>query len=388
MPQARTELPFSRSEYDERIAKVRAGMASDGLDVLLVYWPENIYYLTGYDSLGYFNYQLLVVPASGEPFMVVRRLERQNALQITWLSSCEVYQDWEDPAETTAAALRNRGLDKGRLGVELDAWFLTTRNYLKLADALGADRLVDASQLVNRIRLVKSPREIEYIRAAARTVEAAAAAAIGALRVGATENDSAAALYAAEISAGSEYTGHASLISSGPRSARSFATWSGRRIEAGDPISLEPGGSVRRYHASLIRTLSMGKPRDETIVRMAEASLAGLEAGLAAIKPGVTPDEVDRITKEPGQRAGFGQYQVSRSGYSIGIGFPPDWGEGRTLGMRAGEHAVLQPNMTFHFMNIIWYEGVTSVGFSETIRVTESGCEPLTNFRRELIVVD
>src|SRR6059058_5023337 len=172
MPQTKAELPFSLEEYAERVAKVRARLEERGLDALLVYWPENIYYLTGYDTLGYFNYQLLVLPRMGEPFFVIRRLERQNALDITWLEACEVYQDTEDPAETTIAALRQRG-------VELDAWFLTTRNYLKLAAALGSDRLVDASQLVNRIRLVKSAREIEYIRAAARTVEAAAEAAIG-----------------------------------------------------------------------------------------------------------------------------------------------------------------------------------------------------------------
>lgn len=386
MSATKAELPFSREEYGERVAKVRAELARRDLDALLVYWPENIYYLTGYDTLGYFNYQVLVLPRAGDPFLVVRRLERQNALDLTWLDGCEVYQDWEDPAETTVAALKRRGLGDRRLGIELDAWFLTTRHYLKLADALGSERLTDASQLVNRVRLVKSASEIAYIRAAARTVEAAVAAAIEALRVGATENDVAAALYQAAIAAGSEYTGHASLISSGSRSARSFATWSGRTIRAGDPLSLEPGGSVRRYHAALIRTLSMGKP-DDTIARMAEASLAGLEAGLQAIRPGARPDEVDRITKAPGREAGFGEYQVSRSGYSIGIGFPPDWGEGRTLGLRTGEHTPLEPNMTFHFMNIIWYEGVTSVGFSETVRVTESGCEPLTSFRRELIVL-
>jgi Xaa-Pro dipeptidase len=387
MPQAKHELPFSLEEYDGRVAKVRARLEERGLDALLVYWPENIYYLTGYDTLGYFNYQLLVLPRTGEPFFVIRRLERQNALDITWLEACEVYQDTEDPAETTIAALRRRGLADKQLGVELDAWFLTTRNYLKLAAALGPDRLVDASQLVNRIRLVKSAREIEYVRAAARTVEAAAQAAIRAMRVGATENDVAAALYQAEIRAGSEYTGHASLISSGPRSSRSFATWSGRTLQAGDPISLEPGGSVRRYHAALIRTLSMGEPRDETIVRMAEASLEGLGDGLSFIKAGVTPHEVDRVTKAAPRRAGFGQFCTSRAGYSIGIGFPPDWGEGRTLGMREGEHTPLEANMTFHFMNIIWYEGVTSVGFSETIRVTDSGCEVITNFPRELMAV-
>ena len=387
MPGARPELPFSLAEYADRVAGVRARMEEQDLDALLVYWPENIYYLTGYDTLGYFNYQLLVVPRSADPFLVVRRLERQNALDITWLEQCEVYQDTEDPVEITIAALGRHGLAGRRLGVELDAWFLTTRNYLMLTAALPTERVVDASQLINRIRLVKSPREIEYIRAAARIVESAVDAAVRAARVGASENDVAAALYHAAITAGSEYTGHASLISSGPRTSRAFATWSGRRIEDGDPVSLEPGASVRRYHAALIRTLTMGQPRDESIVRMAEASLEGLSDGLKLIRAGVTADEVDRATKAAPRRAGFGQYCTSRAGYSIGIGFPPDWGEGRTLGLREGDRTVLEANMAFHFMNLIWYEGVALVGFSETIRVTDTGCEVLTNFPRELIAI-
>src|SRR5215211_5649685 len=387
MPQTTAELPFSVEEYAERVAKVRAGLHERNLDALLVYWPENIYYLTGYDTLGYFSYQVLVVPREGEPFFVVRRIERQNVLDMTWLDQVDVYTDQEDPAEVTIAALRRRGLAARRLGVEQDGFFLSVRNYRILVDAFGAERLLDGSQLVNRLRLVKSERELDYVRAAARAVAAGAEAAVGAMKVGATENDVAAAMYAAMIRAGSEYTGHASLIATGPRASRPFATWSGRTIQQGDPISLEPCACVRRYHAVIIRSLSMGEPRDPNIRRFAELSLQGLEDGLRFIKAGMTVDDVDRVTKAPARRAGHADLVTSRSGYAVGIGYPPDWGEGRTLGVREGDETVLEPNMTFHYMNILWYEGVMAVGFSETIRVTESGCEVLTSYPRQLIVL-
>ena len=387
MPQTTSQLPFSIEEYAERVAKVRAGLHERDLDALLVYWPENVYYLTGYDTLGYFSYQVLVVPQEGEPFFVVRRIERQNVLDMTWLDQVDIYTDQQDPAEVTIAALRRRGLAGKRLGVEQDGFFLSIRHFRMLVDAFGTERLLDGSQLINRLRLVKSERELDYIRAAARAVAAGAEGAVKAMTVGATENDVAAAMYAAKIRVGSEYTGHASLIATGPRASRAFATWSGRTIRQGDPISLEPGACIRRYHAVIIRSLSMGEPRDPNIRRFAELSLRGLEDGLGFIKAGVTVHDVDGITKAPARRAGYGDLMTSRSGYAVGIGYPPDWGEGRTLGVREGDETLLEPNMTFHYMNNVWYEGVMAVGFSETIRVTKSGCEILTSYPRELIVL-
>ena len=216
----------------------------------MVYWPENIYYLTGYDSLGYFSYQVLIIPKTAEPFAVVRRLERQNVINATWLDECYVYQDGESPVEATIKALKGRGLANKKLGIELDGYFLSVRNYLKLADALN---LADTSQLVNRIRLVKSAKEIEYIRAAARAMETGAHAAIKAIRVGATENDVAAALLEASIRAGSEYTGHASLVATGPRSLPPFRHLVGQEDRKGRHSRLRARGlrsSVSRPHGA------------------------------------------------------------------------------------------------------------------------------------------
>ncbi len=384
MHEPKIDLPFTLEEYTGRLEEVRAQLDARDLDALMVYWPENIYYLTGYDSLGYFSYQVLIIPKTAEPFAVVRRLERQNVINATWLDECYVYQDGESPVEATIKALKGRGLANKKLGIELDGYFLSVRNYLKLADALN---LADTSQLVNRIRLVKSAKEIEYIRAAARAMETGAHAAIKAIRVGATENDVAAALLEASIRAGSEYTGHASLVATGPRSSRPFATWSGRKIEKGDILAFEPGACVHRYHGLMVRSISVGEPQDERVRQLCDASIAGINEGLAFIKPGVSARQVDEVTKAAPTRAGFGDCCVSRAGYGVGIGFPPDWGEGRTISLGGGDETILEPNMTFHYMNPIWVEGFTKVNFSETIRVTDDGCEVITNFPRELIIV-
>jgi Xaa-Pro dipeptidase len=380
------ELGFSVSEYRQRLARVQTEMRTRGLDVLMVYWPENIYYLTGYHTVGYFGYQVLFVPATGDPLMLVRRLERQNVRDLTWVEQCEVYQDTEDPLDVTARVVTDRGWAARVVGIELDAWFLTTRHYLGLRKRLGGFEPADASQLVNRIRLIKSPAELRYMRAAARAAEASAAAAVEAIRPGVREYEVAAELHRALFGAGSTYLGHPPLLGSGPRSGRAFVTWSDRAIRPNEPVHIEPAGCVRRYHAVLIRTIHVGPPRDKKFLRLVDLSLEGLHDGLAKLRAGVTSAEVDDALKGPVRRAGLGETAFSRGGYSVGIGFPPDWGEGRTQSIRQGDPTILQANMTFHVLSNLWYEGKTLVAFSETARVTESGCEVLTRFPRELIV--
>jgi Xaa-Pro dipeptidase len=380
------ELAFTVTEYRQRLARVQEEMRSRGLDLLMVYWPENLYYLTGYHTVGYFGYQVLFVPGAGDPLFLVRRLERQNVRDLTWLGECEVYQDTEDPLDATVRVLRDRGWDRTGIGVELDAWFLTTRHFLGLRKRLGRFDPADASQLVNRIRLVKSAAELRYIRAAAQAADAATAAAVRAIRPGVREQDVAGELHRALYRAGSTYLGHPPLLGSGPRSARAFVTWSDRVIRDNEPVHLEPAGCVRRYHAVLIRTIHVGPPRDKKLLRLVDLSLEGLHDGLAKLRAGVTSAEVDDALKGPARRAGFGDLAFSRGGYSVGIGFPPDWGEGRTQSIKQGDPTVLQADMTFHVLSNLWYEGKTLVAFSETARVTDSGAEVLTRFPRELIV--
>ena len=380
------ELAFPMAEYRQRLARVQQEMRSRGLDLLMVYWPENLFYLTGYHTVGYFGYQVLFVPASGDPLFLVRRLERQNVLDLTWLDTAEVYQDTEDPLDATVRVLRERGWAGQSIGVELDAWFLTTRHFMGLQRRLGTFEPTDASQLVNRIRLIKSDGELRYMRAAARAAEASTAAAVKAIRPGVREYEVAAAMHQALFQAGSTYLGHPPLLGSGPRSGRAFVTWSNRVIRNNEPVHLEPGGCINRYHALLIRTVHVGQPRDRKLLKLVDLSLEGLNDAIGMLRAGVTSAAVDDALKGPVRRAGMGETAFSRGGYSVGIGFPPDWGEGRTQSIKQGDPTVLQANMTFHLLSNLWYEGKTLVAFSETVRVTGTGCEVLTRFPRQLII--
>jgi Xaa-Pro dipeptidase len=379
------ELWFSLEEYQERLRKVHAHMAEKEVDAMLSHTPENIYYLTGYQTPGYYAYQCFIIPAEGDPVMLTRRLEESNVRALSWVDERRTILDTQDPVQRTVETLQEMGLSEKRLGVELDSWFLTSRNYFKLQDLLKETELIDCSGTVERVRLIKSPQEIEYIQQGALAASEGTRQAVAAIAEGKTENDVAAAAYRGLILGGSEYMGLAPFIASGPRSALAHATWSSRRIDGGDVVFLEMAGSFHRYHGSLMRTVSVGKPSDG-VRDKSDAVIAGLNAAIETIKPGVTSDQVDKACRGTIAKAGFGQYFTHRTGYSIGIAFPPDWGEGHIMSLKDGDRTVLQEGMTFHMVPATLVYGQHGIGCSETVLVTKDGCEVLGNFSRELVV--
>lgn len=379
----RERLPFSTEEYRERLGKVRAAMQEAGVESLLLTAPENIYYLTGYHTLGYFTFQMLIVPLSQEPILLTRHLNVENALATSWLGRVEGYRDTEDPDEATYSVLDKYDLVGKPMGTQDRAWFFTVAQYRALKDR-GKDRnLVDCSGLVEHVRLVKSKQEIAYIRKAAETSAVSLGEAIRAVRAGRTENEVAAACHKALIEAGSEYLGHPPMVVAGPAAGLAFATWHRRRIRANDVVYLEAGGTYQRYNAALSRTVIVGKPPKKWL-RMAEVSKEALSVAIEAIRPGVTSGEVDRVCRDHIGKAGYAEFFQHRTGYSIGIGFPPDWGEGRTLSIKEGDPTPLQPGMVFHLIPDLKVVSEGGVVFSETVLVTETGHELLTSYPQKV----
>jgi Xaa-Pro dipeptidase len=379
----RTDLVFPMVEFERRLRELRQRMAEKEIDLFITTTPENICYLTGFESPGHYYFQALVVPLMGEPVMVPRQLEDSGVEALTWIEISRPYQDSEHPIEKLHEVLAYFGWDSQRIGIERNCWFFTAVQQEKLIASCPQATFVDCSGLVEAGRLIKSDYEIELMRQAARTAEAGMAAGIEVVAVGATENDVAAAMNYAMIKAGGEWPSIAPFVASGYRGAIGHATWAGRTIERGDIIMLEIGGCLKRYHAALMRTGFVGEP-DAELRRAEQVVKEAAEAMFATIKAGVTAHEADAAGRAI--IAQYGGQQASRSAYSIGIALPPDWGEGHILSMQPNEMRPLQPNMTFHMLPWIQVPGKGGVSFSETIRVTEDGCELLTNFDRELFV--
>lgn len=253
-------LVFSVEEFETRVKRVREAMEAANLDLLLIHTPENIHYLTGYQTPGYYTYQCFIIPLEAEEVILTRLLEESNVIARSWVDRRVGYQDTEDPVEATCRTLENIGVAGKRVGVEKGSWFLTTANYEQLVAALPDAEFIDATGVVDKVRLIKSPAEVEYIRQAARAAENGMRRGLEAIAAGKTDTEVAAAVTSGIILENSEYTGLPPFVATGSNSAIAHATWEGRELEEGDAIFLEIPSSVKRYHAALMRTAVIGKP--------------------------------------------------------------------------------------------------------------------------------
>jgi len=380
------ELAFPREEYAARVEKVRRTMAERSIEVQLVFTPENVNYLTGYDTIGYSSYLCLALPIDRDPLMVIREMERGVAMSTTWLTDFATTGDTDDPVEQTVDALSRRGLVGRRIAIEATAPFMTARTWTRLRTALGADRVADGSEIVEPVRAIKSAREIEKIRTACRLAGEGMDAALGAVKEGATENDVAVAAYAAMVGGGSDPLVSNPIVTSGPRSGVAHTSFKHRRLEHGDTVLVELGATVSRYGGALMRTAVLGEPSDEAR-RMADVVLRSLNAAIDAIKPGVTAGSVDEACRKVIEDAGYEAMFRKRTGYSVGVAFAPDWGEGHIVSLRRDDPRLLEPGMVFHMPPALRAFQRLCVGMSETVLVTETGCEVLTDRPRRLHVV-
>jgi len=379
-------MAFSPEEYVRRYDTIQAAMAEDGLDALLVRGPENITYFSGYETPGYYKYHCVVVPRDGEPVFVVRDFEWINTPEFAWSTRIAKVFDWDHPPSVTVNVLQQLGLGSGkRIGVEKHGFFYTVDEHETLERDLADNTFVDATQILWDARMVKSGEEVAVMRQSAGLVDLAMRAGYDAARPGVSGDELNAIVNKTLLENGGEYMGLPPFVLAGERSCLPHQTGGANRLADDDLMYFEISASKHRYTAALMRTLFVGTPKDEW-VRAAEACIGAVEAALETIKPGVTPHDADEAARAVTQKAGFGDYHRNRLGYSIGVSYPPDWGEGELISLRQEEYRPLQPGMTFHMPPLCLKYREYGIGFSESIVVTETGCERLATFPREVTI--
>ncbi|KHL04397.1 M24 family metallopeptidase [Sinomonas humi] len=387
---------FAEGEYGTRLSKVRERMARQGLSALLVTDPANLYYLTGYNAWSFYTPQLVFVPAEGPMVLFTRAMDAGGAFRTAWLpQECivgypeqYVHRPTVHPFDWVAFSLRERGLVAGAsggcVGLEMDSHFFSPKAYRALVHALPEWTFVDSFELVNWVRSVKSPAEIELMRKAASVCGAAMQAAVETIDVGTRQCDAAAAISHAQISGsdgvGGDYPAIVPMLPTGEAADTPHLTWSEDRFEAGQAVVVELAGAHQRYHAPLARTISLGKA-PERLSSLADVVAEGLDTVIDSVRPGVAVRDLAHAWNKT--LAKYGLEKPSRIGYSIGVGYPPDWGE-RTISIRSEDETVLAENMTFHLIGGMWMDHY-GYELSESIRVAPSGAEVLTSFPRELI---
>jgi ectoine hydrolase len=388
-------LHFTKEEYRQRIRKTKEQMDQDGIEVLLVVDPANMNYLTGYDGWSFYVHQGVLVALDREcPIWFGREQDANGARLTTWLPpDCicgypdrYVQSRYTHTMRWVADLLRDNGLEEKALGLEMDGYWFNARMYTVLLEELPRAKLMDGNNLVNWIRAVKSPAEIEYMQQAARICEKVMQTAIDEIDVGIREKDVAAKVCAAQIAGTDEFGGSSPAIfpimPSAERTATAHLTFDpDRRYQKDDVVLLELCGARHRYHAPLARTVYLGVPPAD-LRKTADGVVDGLRETLASIQPGITAEEVEARWREA--IAHTGVVKPSRVGYAYGLNYVPDWGE-HTISLRPGDKTILKEGMTLHFMPGIWLD---TYGFecSEPLLVTRNGCEKFIDFSQKLFV--
>lgn len=373
-----TYAAFPESEHRERLARARKILRQNGIDCCISVAPEHLYYFAGYDSWVSVNspQALIFMADAGEPTLIVRDVDLALPRETSWVSDVRRYHLLSDDVPALIASVaREKGLGGGKVAIETQSYALPHSLGQAVAGALAPATVVDATDLLGATRLVKSARELDYLRQAARYAQAGLDSARTALRPGITEIALAAAVEGAMRAAGSDYWSIPTELASGPRTAGGHATPRERIIQAGDLVHLEFAGVHRRYHATAIHTFAAGQPnrRARDIYDLARASLA---AGIAAIRPGVPVSAVEEASLGPLRAAGLEGAALMRFGYGIGIAYPPIWLE--PLQISRGIDQRLEPGMVFvlHAYLQLLEEGLGVIQGC-TYALTETGLEML-----------
>ena len=387
-------MNFTVKEYKNRLKKVQSEMQKKGIELLISQDTANINYLTGYDAWSFYYSQCVIVHVnSDEPLCFVRAQDAGGAFITTYLKkeNIIIYDEkyihtWPThPYDALVDLIRKKKWDKINIGVEMDAHYFTAYCYEKLKKGLPNATILDSERLVNWVRVEKSIAEIEYMKKAATISEMAMKTAMETISPDVRQCDAVAeiqrTLFRGTPEYGGEYASIATLLPTGKGTSASHLTASDKKFVNGEATIIELSGTYKRYHAPMARTINLGKPDQKKLDAM-KATNEALEEGINASKPGNTANDV--AEKFWGVLDKYGIKKESRTGYSIGIGYPPDWGE-HTLNIYKGDMTELKPNICYHMIAVMQF-GDWGVESSESIRITESGNELLCNFSRDLHV--
>lgn len=370
-------------------------MEGRGIDLIIVSDPSNMAWLTGYDGWSFYVHQAVLLAMDGDPVWFGRGQDGNGARRTCFMGEADIigYPDIyvqsteRHPMEYLAARISDRGWANHRIGVEMDNYWFSAAALAALQKHLPNAGFYDVNALVNWQRAVKSAHELEYMRKAARIVERMHATILDKCVPGYRKCDLVADIYDAALryddglGYGGDYPAIVPLLPSGEDASAPHLTWDDEPMKAGEGTFFEIAGVYRHYHCPLSRTVYLGRPT-QTFLDAEKAVLEGMAAGLEAARVGNLCEDIAlaffAVLKK------YGITKDNRTGYPIGISYPPDWGE-RTMSLRPGDRTVLEKDMTFHFMTGLWMD-TWGMEITESIVIGESGPECLADVPRKLFV--
>tara|TARA_B100002019_G_scaffold280410_1_gene283306 strand:- start:137 stop:1288 length:1152 start_codon:yes stop_codon:yes gene_type:complete len=381
-------LHFSTKEFDQRKSKVIYEMKRQNIDALLMFRQESMYWLTGYDTFGYVFFQTLVLDQKGNISLLTRAPDLRQAQNTSNIDDIRIWvdKDGSNPTNDLKVILDEFNLKGKNLGIEYEAYGLTGRNAIKLNKSLeNYCSIEDKSELITKIRVVKSDEEIKYVRKAANLADLALEEAWRYSKAGASESKILAEMNRVIFEGGGDYPANEFIIGSGDNALLCRYQAEKKILNNIDQLSIEWAGTFRHYHSAMFRTIPIGKA-DPKHSKMHEACVQALKNCQSKLIPGNKAGEVFDVHAKTFDDLGYNKARMNACGYSLGATFSPNWMDWPML--YTGNPYVIQPgNIFFMHMILMDSESNLAMNLGETYLVTENGNERLGKQKLDLVVL-
>ncbi len=381
-------LHFDTEEYANRLQRLTARMREEKLDAMLLFAQSSMYWLTGYDTFGYCFFQTLVVKADGGMVLLTRSADLRQARHTSNIEKIEVWVDRvnADPTMDLKNLLSDLDLLGCRIGVEYDTHGLTGGNARLLDNQLQSfGTLTDASSIVSRLRLIKSPAEIVYVERAAALSDDALDAALPLIVPGGDEAAILAALQNAVLAGGGDYAANEFVIGSGADALLCRSKSGRRRLDAEDQLSLQWTGVSARYHAPMMRTAVIGEPsaRHRELYSACRETMQAMEM---VLRPGNTFGTVFETFARILDERGLARHRLNTCGYSVGARFAPSWMDPQMFVV--GNPQEIEPNMSLFLHTIICdSDSGTAMTLGQTYLTTTDMPKPLSRYGLDFLEI-
>ena len=381
-------LHFSKEEFQKRKDDVLKSMNKQNLDALLMFRQESMYWLTGYDTFGYVFFQTLVLDKNGNLILLTRAPDLRQAQNTSNIEDIRIWvdKDKSNPTEDLKKVLDELSLKGKKIGVEYEAYGMTGRNALRLNETLkDYCDLKDESELITKLRVIKSQEEIVYVKKAAELADNALDQAWKYCKAGVNEAKILAEMQKIVLEGGGDYPANEYIIGSGHNALLCRYQAEKRNLSNQDQLSIEWAGTYKHYHSAMFRTILLGKT-DPKHIKMHEACVQALKNCENKLKPGNKIGEVFDIHAKTFDDLGFNKARMNACGYSLGSTFSPNWMDWPML--YTGNPYVIQPgNIFFMHMILMDSENQLAMNLGETYLVTKSGNERLGKQKLDLVIL-
>ncbi len=381
-------LHFSKKEFQKRKEDVLHSMKKEKLDALLIFRQESMYWLTGYDTFGYVFFQSLIIDQKGNIVLLTRAPDLRQAQNTSNIEDIRIWidKDNSDPTNDLKNILNELGLKGKKIGIEYEAYGLTGRNALRLNETLENYCLKeDQSELITKLRVVKSDEEILYIRKAANLADKALNEAWKHSKAGVSESKILAEMNRVIFEGGGDYPANEFIIGSGKNALLCRYQAEKRILSNPDQLTIEWAGTFKHYHSAMFRTIPIGKAKTKHF-KMHEACVEALKNCENRLKPGSKIGDVFDAHAKTFDDLGFEKARMNACGYSLGATFSPNWMDWPMI-YKDNPYIIKPGNIFFMHMILMDSENTLAMNLGETYLVTDKGNERLGKQKLDLVTL-